>query len=153
MNETHLSVFHSKLTESTRETVSLPWLAMLSTNFFPSRLRDFTIFTLPDLTDFYVERVTVPHYNKCGYLWWLLNGTIHVFIAAGQIQNETQISLSFKISLRARGPPGVLGDLRSLQILHIGRIGSDDTLKPGWRWGSWLWEKIKQFGCQKKRGS
>ncbi len=33
MNETHLSVFHSTLNRA-RETVSLPWLAMLSTRFF-----------------------------------------------------------------------------------------------------------------------
>ncbi len=30
-----------------------------------------------------------------------------------------------KPSLRARGPPGVSGALRSLRILRVGRIGSD----------------------------
>ncbi len=25
------------------------------------------------------------------------------------------------------------------------------THKPGWRRGSWLWEKSKQFGCKKKK--
>ncbi len=30
-----------------------------------------------------------------------------------------------RLCLRARGPPGVLGDLCSVCILHIGRIGSD----------------------------
>ncbi len=37
-----------------------------------------------------------------------------------KIKNETKI----KTSLRARGPPGVSGALRSMRILHIGRIGS-----------------------------
>ncbi len=32
-----------------------------------------------------------------------------------------------KISLRARGPPGISGALRSLRILRIERIGSDHT--------------------------
>ncbi len=51
MNATHLSVFHSKRS-------SLPHLRMLSTNYFFSRARDCTIFTLHSLTDFYIERVT-----------------------------------------------------------------------------------------------
>ncbi len=37
-----------------------------------------------------------------------------------KIKNETKI----KTSLRARGPPGVSGALRSVRILRIGRIGS-----------------------------
>ncbi len=69
MNVTHLSVFHSALVESARETVSLLRLAMLSTIFFLSRARDFTKFTLHDLTDFYVERATAPHYNKLSFMF------------------------------------------------------------------------------------
>ncbi len=48
-----------------------------------------------------------------------------------------------------------------LQILKAGNVSyqlypylcilnlafDDDTHKPGWRQGSWLWEKSKQFGC------
>ncbi len=45
----------------------------------------------------------------------------HVFIAAGQIQNETKI----KTYLRARDPPGFSGALYSLRILRLGRIGSE----------------------------
>ncbi len=52
-----------------RETVSLPRLAMLSTRFFLSQARDFTTFTLHDLTDFYVERATAPHYNKLSFMF------------------------------------------------------------------------------------
>ncbi len=37
-----------------------------------------------------------------------------------KLKNETKM----KSSLRARGPPGVSGTLRSLRILRIGRIGS-----------------------------
>ncbi len=37
-----------------------------------------------------------------------------------KLKNETKI----KTNLRARGPPGVSGALRSLRILRIGRIGS-----------------------------
>ncbi len=32
-------------------------------SFFLSRARDFTTFTLHDLTDFYIERAIEPHYN------------------------------------------------------------------------------------------
>ncbi len=53
---------------------------------------------------------------------------IHVFITAGQTQNETKI----KTSLRARGPPGVSGALHSLRILHIGRIGSGFNAAQRW---------------------
>ncbi len=42
-----------------------------------------------------------------------------------KIKNETKI----KTSLRARGPPGVSGALRSVRILRIGRIGSDFDFK------------------------
>ncbi len=40
-----------------------------------------------------------------------------------KFKNETKI----KTYLRARGPPGVSGALRSLRILRIGRIGSGST--------------------------
>ncbi len=33
-------------------------------SLFLSRARDFMTFTLHDLTDFYIERATAPHYNK-----------------------------------------------------------------------------------------
>ncbi len=56
------------LPESARETVSLPRLAMLF-SFLLSRARDFTTFTLHDLTDFYVERATAPHYNKLSFMF------------------------------------------------------------------------------------
>ncbi len=68
INETHLSVFHS-ISNRARETVSLSWLAMRSTNVFLFRARDFTTFALHDLTDFYVERVTALHYNKLSFMF------------------------------------------------------------------------------------
>ncbi len=40
-----------------------------------------------------------------------------------KFKNETKI----KTYLRARGPPGVSGALRSLRILRIGRIGSESN--------------------------
>ncbi len=50
------------LTESAREKVSLSQLGKLSTRlFFLSRARECTTFTLHDLTDFYVDRVTAHH--------------------------------------------------------------------------------------------
>ncbi len=69
MIETHLSIFYSFSNhvrgKRSRNSVSLLRLAMLSTSFLVSRdSRDFTTFTLHDLTDFYVERATAPHYNK-----------------------------------------------------------------------------------------
>ncbi len=68
-----------ELTESARETVSSV-ARMLSTCFFVffSQTRDCTTFTLHDLTDFYVERVTA-HRIK-------IND--HVFTTAGQIQKR-----------------------------------------------------------------
>ncbi len=56
-------------TESAWETVSLTLLVMLSTRFFLSRARDFMIFTLHDLNDFYIERATAPHYNKLAFMF------------------------------------------------------------------------------------
>ncbi len=38
-------------------------------SFFLSRARDFTTFTLHDLTDLYVERATVSHYNKIAFMF------------------------------------------------------------------------------------
>ncbi len=64
MNEPHFSVFHSVSNRKRSRNVSFPRLAMLSTRFFMSRARDITTFTLHDLTDFYVEMATAPHYNK-----------------------------------------------------------------------------------------
>ncbi len=91
------------------EAVSLPRFGTLSTVFlfcFVSRAKVCTTFTLHDLTDFYVEMVTVHRikindhscfHNRC------------------PLKNETKI----KTSLR-----GVSGALRSVHILWIGRIGS-----------------------------
>ncbi len=62
LDDMHLSVFTPSriaLTGSARETVSLPRLGTLSTRFYYSPARDCTTFTLHDLTDFYIERVTV----------------------------------------------------------------------------------------------
>ncbi len=94
------------LTDSARETVSLPQF------FFLSHARDYTTFTLHDLTDFYVERVTAHHIKIM---------IIHFFITAGQLQKW---NLSENI-FETKGAPGVSGSLRSLRILRIGRIGSD----------------------------
>ncbi len=38
-------------------------------SFSSSRARDFMTFTLHDLTDFYVERATAPHYNKLSFMF------------------------------------------------------------------------------------
>ncbi len=65
------------LTESARETVSSA-AHTLSTRFFFSQTRDCTTFTLHDLPDFYVERVTA-HRIKINY---------HVFTTAGQIKKR-----------------------------------------------------------------
>ncbi len=90
--------------ESRSRNVSLLRLAMHSTLFL-SRARDFTTFTLHDLTVFHIERTTAPHYNKWSFMF---------------PNSKTKM----KSSLRARGAPGVSGALRSLRILRIGRIGS-----------------------------
>ncbi len=92
MNEKHLSMFSLRL--ESRETCLFRGSLCFQYNLL-SRARDFTTFTLHDLTVFCI--------------------IIHVFIAADQIT---------KSSLRARGPPGVSGALRSLCILRIGNIGS-----------------------------
>ncbi len=61
----------SNLAESARETVSVPWLGTLSTVFFCLEpwSKDCMTFTLHDLTDFYVERVTAYcikiNYHSC----------------------------------------------------------------------------------------
>ncbi len=75
----YLSILNCACGKRSRNSVSL-WLAMHSTRFLKSQARDFTTFTLHDLTDFYVERATAPHYNY--------QIIIHVFIAAGQIQKQ-----------------------------------------------------------------
>ncbi len=73
------------LAESARETEAA---RRVFNTFFLSRARDFTTFTLHDVTDFYVERATALHYNKLS------------FIPLDKLKNETKI----KPSLRARGP-------------------------------------------------
>ncbi len=95
------------LTDSARETVSLPHFL-----FFLSHARDCTTFTLHDLTDFYVERVTAHHIKIT---------IINFFITAGQLQKWNQSENIFE----TKGAPGVSGALRSLRILRIRRIGSD----------------------------
>ncbi len=64
MNETHLSVFHS-ISNCARVS------SAVRNAFHPflSRARDFTTFTLHDLTIFYVERATAPHYNKLSFMF------------------------------------------------------------------------------------
>ncbi len=57
------------------------------------------------------ERDSAPHKNKRSFMF---------SEPLAKIKNETKI----KTSLRARGPPGVSGALRSGCILRIGRIGS-----------------------------
>ncbi len=72
MNETHLSVFYSISKrahgKSLRNSVSSAARYTFN-SFFLSRARDFTTFTLHDLTDFYVERATALHYNKLSFMF------------------------------------------------------------------------------------
>ncbi len=69
--------------------IPMRMLRALSTRFFFFRARDFTIITLHNLTDFYVERVTAHHIkindHSCFHNLWP------------------------QTSLGARGPPGVSG--------------------------------------------
>ncbi len=60
MDETHLSVFHSVSNHAhgKRSRNSLFRGSYAFNSFFFSQTRDCTTFTLHDLTDFYVERVT-----------------------------------------------------------------------------------------------
>ncbi len=114
------------LAESARETIIFPRLGKLSTRFFffKVRARDCTTFTLHDLADFYVESVTAHRIKRndhsCFHNRW----------------PKSKTKLKLKTSLRARGPPGVSGALRSLRILRIGRIGSGprDCSQPPWMW-------------------
>ncbi len=102
---------------------SLSWQALISSGsvcfqlvYFFSQARDCMIFTLHSLTNFYVERVTAQRIkNICSFMFSEL---------LAKPQNETKI----KTYLGARWPPGVSGALRSLRILHIGRIGSASIL-------------------------
>ncbi len=70
MNKMHLSIFHSVSNRARgkrlRNGVSYAarYAFKFQFIFFLSRARDFTTYTLHDLTDFYVERATAPHYNK-----------------------------------------------------------------------------------------
>ncbi len=99
-------MFHSISNRARGKRLSLPRLRTVST-----QARNCTTFTLHDLTDCYVERVTVHRIKindpSCFHNLWPL-------------QNKTKI----KPSLGTRGPPGVSGAIRSLRILHIGRISS-----------------------------
>ncbi len=54
-----------------KQSLSAARYAFIS--LFKSRARDFTTFTLQDLTDFYVERATAPltiHYHSCFQSCW-----------------------------------------------------------------------------------
>ncbi len=63
MNESHLSVSNHNRGKRLRNSVS--YAARYAFNSFVlSRARDFTTFTLHDLTEFFIERAIVPHYNK-----------------------------------------------------------------------------------------
>ncbi len=64
----HFSQSRIALMESARETVSSVARYAFNSLFY-SRARDFTTFTLYDLTDFYVERATAPHYNKLSFMF------------------------------------------------------------------------------------
>ncbi len=103
---------------------TLSWVALAeSTHFFRGSVRfqqffwcfffqarNSITFTLHDLTDFLRwEGDSAPHYNKLSFMFSYL---------LAKLKNETKI----KTSLGARGPPGVSGALRSLRIVHIGRI-------------------------------
>ncbi len=108
-DETHLSVFHSvpNCAHGKRSRNSISSTARHAFNFqlrfFLSRARDCTTFTLHDLTDFYVERVTAHHIkinDSCFHKRWP--------------NSKTKLKL---------------GGLRSLRILRIGRIGSDQKKK------------------------
>ncbi len=106
-NETHLSVFHSVLNCARRKC---------SRNSFSSvacyAFNSFFLVSSKRLYDIHVTWFDRFLHRKGDSAALII---IHVFIAAGQIQKETKI----KTSLRARGPPGVSGALRSL-----GRTGS-----------------------------
>ncbi len=129
MDETHLSVFHSISNRtcgkrSRDNNFSTAWQAFNSFSFFKVRARDCTTFTLHDLADFYIESVTAHRIKRndhsCFHNRW----------------PKSKTKLKLKTSLRARGPPGVSGALRSLRILRIGRIGSGprDCSQPPWMW-------------------
>ncbi len=68
MNETHLSVFHSE------KRVSSAARYAFNSDFKP-RARDFTTFTLHDLTDFYVEMAA------CSKLKHLLKTFLKLFVS------------------------------------------------------------------------
>ncbi len=114
------------LRESARATVSLPWLGTLSTSWNCTTFTlhetswDCTTFTLHDLANFYVESVTAHRIktndHSCFHNRWPNSKT--------------------KLKLNHFWEQGGLlvfwGALRSLRILHIGRIGSalSTLLKP-----------------------
>ncbi len=116
MDETHLSEFNSVSNHAHRKRSrnSLFCGSVCFQLIFFSQTRDCTTFTLHDLTDFYVERVTA-HRIK-------ING--HSCFHNSWPNSKTFNNIKIKTSLRERGPPGVSGALRSLRILRIGRIGS-----------------------------
>ncbi len=89
MNETHLSMFHSVSNRSRNSVSSVARYLFV----FLFRARDFTTFTLHDLTDFYVERATAPHYNKSSFMFSL---------PLAKFKNAAKI----KSSLRAGGGGG-----------------------------------------------
>ncbi len=68
MNETHLSVFHY-VSNHARRKRSRNTARYAFNSVCSSWARDFTTFTLHDLTDFYVERATAPHFNKLAFMF------------------------------------------------------------------------------------
>ncbi len=101
-----ICLFHSISIRARGKHSSLSRLCTLSTFFFFFEL-DCTTFTLHDLTDFYVERVTA-HRIKINYY------------SLAKLKTKQKC----ENSLGARRPPGVSGALCSLCILCKGRIGS-----------------------------
>ncbi len=96
------------LTESAREKVSLSQLGKLSTRFFFVSSKRMT-FTLHDLTDFYVDRVTAHHIKINDYSCF---------------HNRWPNS---KTKLKHVWEQGCFGG-PTQPILHIGRIGSESSL-------------------------
>ncbi len=78
--------------ESRSQKASLPLLGMLSTRcffVFFSQTRDCTTFTLHDLTDFYIERVTAHHIKRndhsCFHNSWPNSKTKHLWEQGGPL--------------------------------------------------------------------
>ncbi len=109
----HLSVFHSVSNRAHIISSAAPYA--FNAFFVFVRARDCTTFTLHDLTDFCVWSLTAHRWIKindhsCFHNRW----------------PNSKTKLKWK---HLWEPPGVLGALRSLCILCIGRIGSGWVLR------------------------